>query len=288
MVTSSHGSSALALSLGPPAQSNEGSANSRVPQGSYANKEGSSFSNLFQVSDINPSTVVATTDHLLHTCTNLSSKVSCGAEENNCVQVQPPSTPLTDVLLSQTSGIHAACPSDNFSLPVLDKAGMIPVTRNGHTIASGITHDVVVHGTGSSESFSTDDPIPGTTPRATSTSELGSVSTPHRETNRPFSTFSGTPSASLQHARSPALPAIATAAKRLRHVSRPVLKFNVHITPTQERVQLRHITPPVLSAQTYRQEHKVGTASVKDMIRRFERLSDTLKNPPQIKKHFNN
>lgn len=77
----------------------------------------------------------------------------------------------------------------------------------------------------------------------------------------------------------PVLPPITDADREaLRHVSPQPPKEKEHIVPPKEQVQLQHVPTPVPIREPRKLNHKTSSGSVKDMIRSFESLSDTLDN----------
>lgn len=83
--------------------------------------------------------------------------------------------------------------------------------------------------------------------------------------------------ASTYHERIPVLPSITDADREaLRHVSPPPPKAKTRIIPPKEQVQLQHVPTPEPVRVPRKLNHKTSTGSVRDMIRSFESLSDTL------------
>lgn len=77
----------------------------------------------------------------------------------------------------------------------------------------------------------------------------------------------------------PVLPHITDADREaLRPVSPPRPKQKERIVPPKEQVQLQHVPTPVPVREPRKLNHKTSSGSVKDMIRSFESLSDTLDN----------
>jgi hypothetical protein len=77
----------------------------------------------------------------------------------------------------------------------------------------------------------------------------------------------------------PVLPPITDADREaLRHVSPQPPKEKERIVPPKEQVQLQHVPTPVPIREPKKLNHKTSSGSVKDMIRSFENLSDTLDN----------
>jgi hypothetical protein len=77
----------------------------------------------------------------------------------------------------------------------------------------------------------------------------------------------------------PVLPPITDADREaLRHVSPQPPKEKERIVPPKEQVQLQHVPTPVPIRELRKLNHKTSSGSVKDMIKSFESLSDTLDN----------
>jgi len=77
----------------------------------------------------------------------------------------------------------------------------------------------------------------------------------------------------------PVLPPITDADREaLRHVSPQPPKEKERIVPPKEQVQLQHVPTPVPIREPRKLNHKTSSGSVKDRIRSFESLSDTLDN----------